>query len=185
MRRCSLSTHVSPIPSPQRDHDPAPAVSGAGNVPLDVVRQLLAAVEQHSTRRLLVRTAELEIEIEHDRVMTPPTGSGGAAVPTGSDDGSVEDDHEGLVDVVAPTVGVVRFSPESNGTQGMVEGVVVGPADQVAQIEAMKTTTAVLAGRAGTIREVCVGDGEVVEFGQPLLRLEPAREDGAAADGSR
>jgi len=38
-------------------------------------------------------------------------------------------------------------------------------------IEAMKVSTAIPAGTAGTIAEVLVQNGQAVEFGQPLFRL--------------
>lgn len=39
-------------------------------------------------------------------------------------------------------------------------------------IEAMKTMNPVPAPRAGTVVELLVGDGQPVEFGEPLLVLE-------------
>ena len=40
-------------------------------------------------------------------------------------------------------------------------------------IEVMKMMTSVHAGIAGTIVEVCVANGEPVEYGAPLFRVEP------------
>jgi acetyl-CoA carboxylase biotin carboxyl carrier protein len=160
-----VSTPVSPVSSPHHREGPSPA-TGAPGVPIDVIRQLVSAAHQNSVRRLVVRTADVEVEIERDP--QPVTGEGLSPV-TGEDVGS----H--LVDVVAPAVGVVRLAPD-DGAPGAVVGAAVGPEDQVARIEAMKMTTAVRAAHAGIIREVCVRDGDVVEFEQPLLRLETTEE---------
>ncbi|RKT54514.1 acetyl-CoA carboxylase biotin carboxyl carrier protein [Saccharothrix australiensis] len=165
-----MSTHVSPIPPPHRGTGPA------DGVPLDVVRQLLAAVHRHSARRLVVRTAGLEVEIEADHVRVEPGATRAGTAPT--DTAPAADTAPALVDVVATAVGVVRFTTGP----GSPSGLVVAADDQVAQIEAMKTVTAVLAGHAGVVREVCARDGDVVSFGQPLLRLEPVGDDGAPAD---
>jgi acetyl-CoA carboxylase biotin carboxyl carrier protein len=40
-------------------------------------------------------------------------------------------------------------------------------------IEIMKLMNAVPAGVAGEIREVCVGDGDPVEYDQVLMRVSP------------
>jgi acetyl-CoA carboxylase biotin carboxyl carrier protein len=44
----------------------------------------------------------------------------------------------------------------------------------VCVIEAMKVFTDIPAGLAGTITEVLVKNGQAVEFGQPLFRVDPA-----------
>ena len=44
----------------------------------------------------------------------------------------------------------------------------------VCVIEAMKVFTDIPAGLAGTIAEVLVKNGQPVEFGQPLYRIDPA-----------
>jgi biotin carboxyl carrier protein len=41
-------------------------------------------------------------------------------------------------------------------------------------IEVMKLFTTIRAGIAGTVREICVSDGQMVEFGQDLMWIEPA-----------
>ena len=44
----------------------------------------------------------------------------------------------------------------------------------VCLIEVMKMMNSIKAGVAGTVAEVCAGNGELVEYGQPLFRIEPA-----------
>jgi len=51
-------------------------------------------------------------------------------------------------------------------------GAEVGPDTTVCIIEVMKMMTSVHAGIAGTIVEVCVANGEPVEYGAPLFRVE-------------
>ncbi len=161
-----MSTHVSPVPSDQRNHAPAPP-TGSPGVPVDVVRQLMTAANQNSVRHLVVRTPDVEIEFEIG--VPAPSSSATPRQPTAADEPAQE---AGLVEVLAPAVGVVRLARGDDGSSAPAVGAVVGPDDQVAQIEAMKMTTPVRAGQAGIIREVCVRDGDVVEFRRPLLRLE-------------
>lgn len=160
-----MATHVSPVPPARRNHR-------STGVPVEVVRQLMAAARQHAVRRLLVRTADAEIQLELEVDVGRPS-DGPSDRPA---------DEPDLVEVLAPAVGVVRLAPGAGGSPGLAVGDVVGPDDQVAQIEAMKMTTTVVAGRAGTVREVCVRDGDVVEFRQPLVRIEPGE---GGSDGTR
>lgn len=52
----------------------------------------------------------------------------------------------------------------------------VRPGDQVALIEAMKLFTPVRTELAGRVIAFLVADGDMVEYGQPLLDLEPVEE---------
>ncbi|HEV7648837.1 MAG TPA: biotin/lipoyl-containing protein [Actinophytocola sp.] len=80
----------------------------------------------------------------------------------------------------AATVGTFYSSPSPGAPPFVNEGDEVSPGQQVAIIEAMKLMLPVEAERGGRITEVLVGDGEGVEFGQPLFRLAVADTDLAA-----
>ena len=53
-------------------------------------------------------------------------------------------------------------------------GMAVEPSTVVCLIEVMKMMNSVPAGAAGVVAEVCAENAALVEFGQPLFRLEPA-----------
>jgi len=75
--------------------------------------------------------------------------------------------------VTAPTVGVFYRSPEPGAAPFVEIGSIVGPGDQVAIVEAMKLFLPVEAGNRGRVAAVLVQDGEPVEYGEPLIALEP------------
>ena len=56
----------------------------------------------------------------------------------------------------------------------MEVGARVEPDTVVCIIEIMKMMNSVPAGVSGTIVEVCAEDAELVEYGEPLFRVEPA-----------
>ena len=67
------------------------------------------------------------------------------------------------------------YRAEGPGAQPFVEvGAVVEPDTVVCIIEVMKMMNSVPAGVAGTVTEVLADNAELVEFGQPLFRVEPA-----------
>ena len=53
----------------------------------------------------------------------------------------------------------------------MKTGQQVKEGDTLFIVEAMKTMNAILAPRSGTVKEICVENGQPVEFGQTLLVL--------------
>jgi acetyl-CoA carboxylase biotin carboxyl carrier protein len=89
-----------------------------------------------------------------------PVATTGAAPPAG---------HR----LTAPTVGTFYCAPEP-GAQPFVEvGDAIRPGQQVAILETMKLMLPVEADLGGIVIEVLKRDGEFVEFGEPLLVIEP------------
>jgi len=158
--------------TPPRGGDPVDPID-----PVDVVRRLAAVMGDTSVRRVRLRTAALDVEVE--RPLPEPGRAGGAVaeVAEAATDPTDAGDVVDVIDVVAPTVGVVHVGAGPDGEPAPAAGAVVEPDTEVARVEAMKMTTAVLAGCHGVVREWCVRDGEVVAFGQPLLRLTAGGAD--------
>jgi len=81
---------------------------------------------------------------------------------------------EGMYVVRAPMVGTFYRAPEP-GTQPFVRtGDAVKVGDTLCILEVMKLMNSLDADTAGVVREILVADGQVVEYGQPLIVIEPA-----------
>ena len=66
------------------------------------------------------------------------------------------------------------YRAEAPGAAPFVEvGAQVGPDTVVCLIEVMKMMNSIPAGVSGTIAEVVAQNGELVEYGAPLFRVEP------------
>ncbi len=78
------------------------------------------------------------------------------------------------VTIDSPTVGTFYSSPSPDDDVFVKVGSVVEPQTIVCIIEAMKVLNQIPAEKSGRIAEILVENGDAVEFGQPLFRLEPA-----------
>lgn len=74
--------------------------------------------------------------------------------------------------VTAPIAGVFYRAPSPEASPFVQVGQQVGADDVIGIVEVMKLMNTVRAGIAGTVVEVCVGDAELVEFEQVLVRIE-------------
>ncbi len=82
---------------------------------------------------------------------------------------------EGCAAVRSPMVGTF-YRAESPGAPPFVEiGDRVGPEDTVCLVEVMKLFNSVKSGTKGTVREILAADGALVEYGQPLVIIDPSR----------
>ena len=73
--------------------------------------------------------------------------------------------------VPSPMVGTVYVAPEPGAPPFIKVGQSVKEGDTLFVVEAMKTMNPILAGRAGTVTEICVSDAQPVEFGQILVYI--------------
>ncbi len=73
--------------------------------------------------------------------------------------------------VLSPTVGVFYSSPSPEAKPYVSVGDRVKKGDILCVIEAMKLMNEIPAETDGVIAEICVTNGQVIEFGQPLFRI--------------
>lgn len=72
----------------------------------------------------------------------------------------------------SPMVGVFYSAPSPNDPPFVKVGQEVEAGDQLGIIEAMKIMNPLEATQSGIIEEILVSNGEVVQFGQPVIRYK-------------
>jgi acetyl-CoA carboxylase biotin carboxyl carrier protein len=78
-----------------------------------------------------------------------------------------------LVEIKSPMVGTFYARPKPDKPDYVSVGSVVRPDTVVCLIEAMKLYNDIKAEVSGKIAEICVKNGDFVEFNQVLFRVEP------------
>ena len=86
---------------------------------------------------------------------------------------SVEKEIElsGIV-IKSPIVGTAYLAPEPGGKKFVDVGKKVKKGDTIMIVEAMKTMNHVPSSSDGVVKEICVEDGQPIEFGQKIAILE-------------
>ena len=96
-----------------------------------------------------------------------------AAQESATEAAGVDDKElDGLTVVRAPNLGLFYRSPKPGAPPYVQIGEEVGANTEVCLIEVMKLFTPVVAGVNGILRHICVEDGALVEFDQPLFYVE-------------
>ena len=83
-----------------------------------------------------------------------------------------EIDLSNKIVVKSPIVGTAYLAPEPGGKKFIEVGKKIKKGDTVMIIEAMKTMNHVPSTSDGTVKEICVDDGQPVEFDQKIVILE-------------
>ncbi len=74
--------------------------------------------------------------------------------------------------IKSPIVGTAYLAPEPGGKKFVDVGKKIKKGDTLMIIEAMKTMNHVPSSKDGVVKEVCVEDGQPVEFDQKIIILE-------------
>ena len=76
------------------------------------------------------------------------------------------------VEVKSPIIGTAYHAPEPGAKKFVEVGKKIKKGDTVMIVEAMKTMNHVPSTSDGVVKEICVEDGQPVEFGQNLIILD-------------
>ena len=74
--------------------------------------------------------------------------------------------------ITSPIIGTAYHAPEPGAKKFVEIGKKIKKGDTVMIVEAMKTMNHVPSTKDGVVKEVCVEDGQPVEFGQTIIILE-------------
>ena len=76
------------------------------------------------------------------------------------------------IKITSPIVGTAYLAPETGGKKFIEVGKKIKKGNTVMIVEAMKTMNHVPSPKDGIVKEICVEDGQPVEFAQLLVLLE-------------
>ena len=76
------------------------------------------------------------------------------------------------IEITSPIIGTAYHAPEPGAKKFVEIGKKIKKGDTVMIVEAMKTMNHVPSTSNGIVKEICVEDGQPVEFGQTIIILE-------------
>ena len=76
------------------------------------------------------------------------------------------------IEVTSPLIGTAYHSPEPGAKKFVEIGKKIKKGDTIMIVEAMKTMNHVPSTSDGIVKEICVEDGQPVEYGQTIIILE-------------
>ena len=73
------------------------------------------------------------------------------------------------IEITSPIIGTAYHAPEPGAKKFVEIGKKIKKGDTVMIVEAMKTMNHVPSTADGVVKEICVEDGQAVEFGQTII----------------
>ena len=157
------------------------------------LKQILQALVEHGVNELTLETPDYKLTVRRGGEVQvvgvpqvqapvlvpppevpappPPAPAAPAAEPQPQAKAEPQDDCPGCVEVRAPIVGTFYRAPAPDAPPYVKEGDRVEKGQVLCIIEAMKLMNEINSEMDGEIAEICVGNGQVVEYDQPLFRI--------------
>ena len=168
---------------------PKPAAAKATAADIDaqgidtkLVRKLADILSETGLTEIEVAQGELKIRVSRGGVAAPAApvtyhaAPAPAAAPAVAPSAEVPSSAPTAVpageQVKSPMVGTIYLQPQPEAPSFVKVGDKVTEGQTLLIIEAMKTMNPVPAPRAGKVAAILVGDGQAVEFGEPLVVIE-------------
>ena len=85
---------------------------------------------------------------------------------------NIKIDNVSGTEVPSPIIGTAYLAPEPGGKKFVEVGKKINKRDTIMIVEAMKTMNHVPSPIAGTVKKICVEDGQPVEYGHTIAIIE-------------
>ena len=152
---------------------------------LNQLRELLAILNQTDIDELSLKSNDFELTIhkanQSSNIVSSPTEQLTLVDNTAPEQASAAQESPPLgtpdkkwVDVISPMVGTFYRSPAPDEPPFVEVGDIARKGQTVCIIEAMKLMNELEAEVSGEIVEILVANGEPIEYGQTLMRVNPS-----------
>jgi acetyl-CoA carboxylase biotin carboxyl carrier protein len=147
------------------------------------IRRLVELMNEHDLTEIDLRQGDTRIQLRRGgepaapaaRLAAPlPAAPAGSSAQAASGPPQIPALEEQVALITNPMVGTFYSAPDPDSPPYVKVGDAVGPDTVVCIVEAMKVFNEIQAGVSGKILAVLAENGEPVEFGQPLFKVEAA-----------
>jgi acetyl-CoA carboxylase biotin carboxyl carrier protein len=151
---------------------------GKGSSDQALIRDLAELLEETGLSEIEIEREGMRVRVARQVTVAAPVYAGApasagvaaAAAPAGAPAAADPGKHPGAVP--SPMVGTAYLAPEPSSAPFVEVGTRVTQGQTILIIEAMKTMNHIPAPKAGVVTAILVGNGQPVEFGEPLAIIE-------------
>ena len=120
---------------------------------------------EYTEKDTKIKVSKNNISVNNQNIPSPKTGINSSNI------NSSEKIKTGI-EIKSPIIGTAYHAPEPGAKKFVEVGKKIKKGDTVMIVEAMKTMNHVPSTADGVVKEICVDDGQPVEFGQNLIILD-------------
>ena len=138
-----------------------------------IIKELSDYLEEFNLTEIEITEKDTKIKVSKNNVSisNQPTVTS-ANISTGNENVSEKPNVKSGTEITSPIIGTAYHAPEPGAKKFVEVGKKIKKGDTIMIVEAMKTMNHVPSTADGTVKEICVEDGQPVEYGQTIIILE-------------
>lgn len=156
--------------------DAKPPTKTPGPFDVGTVRELVELMDKFDLGEVDLNDGDQRIRLRRGRLQAAAPSSVQSLIPQTAPQQAPPPAAPGkkLLEIKSELVGTFYSKPAPDKDDYVKVGSRVGPESVVCKVEAMKIFNDITAKVTGTVAEVCVKNGDFVEFDQVLFRVDPS-----------
>ncbi|RLD09695.1 MAG: acetyl-CoA carboxylase biotin carboxyl carrier protein [Chlamydiae bacterium] len=150
---------------------------------LKEIKQILKLMDTHGLTEFTLEKEDEKLVLRRDLIAPAPQQIIQAPAPVAAapaipaavpvEAAAVPAEDSNFITIESPMVGTFYAAASPDSEPYVQVGQSIGPDTTVCIVEAMKIMNEIKAEVSGTIEQVCVQNGQPVEFGQALFKVRP------------
>ena len=138
-----------------------------------IIKELSDYLDEFNLTELEYTEKDTKIKVSKNNISLKGQNlSTSKILDTPSDASKISVNTKSGKEVTSPIIGTAYHAPEPGAKKFVEVGKKIKKGDTIMIVEAMKTMNHVPSSADGVVKEVCVKDGQPVEFGQTIIVLE-------------
>ena len=134
-----------------------------------IIKELSDYLDEFNLTELEYTEKDKKIKVSKNKISTSPINDKSPpSVETTNNSNKILSG----IEITSPIIGTAYHAPEPGAKKFVEVGKKIKKGDTVMIVEAMKTMNHVPSTSDGVVKEICVADGQPVEFGQTIVVLE-------------
>ncbi len=138
-----------------------------------IIKELSDYLKEFNLNEIEITEKDTKIKVSKNNVSisNQPQVISPSTPVTGSPPTQTQNIKSGT-EITSPIIGTAYHAPEPGAKKFVEIGKKIKKGDTIMIVEAMKTMNHVPSTADGVVKEICVEDGQPVEFGQTIIILE-------------
>ena len=139
----------------------------------NIIKELSDYLEEFNLTEIEITEKDTKIKVSKNNVsISNQPAATSANISARNENVSEKPNIKSGTEITSPIIGTAYHSPEPGAKKFVEVGKKIKKGDTVMIVEAMKTMNHVPSTADGVVKEICVEDGQPVEFGQTIIILE-------------
>jgi len=138
-----------------------------------IIKELSDYLKEFNLTEIEITEKDTKIKVSKNNISLSNQPQTLSNPVSSSDISSIKSQKSNLgIEITSPIIGTAYHAPEPGAKKFIEVGKKIKKGDTIMIVEAMKTMNHVPSTSDGIVKEVCVDDGQPVEFGQTIVILE-------------